>query len=327
MSLQALTTEVLQELQRTRELFGPAPQSAPLAGTAGLESARAAVAVQSSAATETWHGDTSEAYREAAGSQLASLGRTISADNALTELTTAAATASGHGREMMDSIVADTRRGIATIAPSTDTPAGRAQLVTHLQNQLRRARAVVDTASQLSTALSAQLNAAGSGYQPSGGATAAGSGPDDIIVGSGSPGRARIQMVDDGTGPSPTPAPPAPSAAPQIGPFPVPPQVAGATPAPPVTGDPIKLPPAPPRPVQVIDASPPDGAPPPQPRVGFPNCPPTDVGMDLGEMLVGGLGIAGGAVATPFTLGTGLAPMAAGAWAYLDGEYKLSKCK
>ncbi len=47
-----------------------------------------------------------------------------------------AADTSQSGRNGMTGVVDDTRRGVAAIAPSTDTAAGKRQLVDHLQSEL-----------------------------------------------------------------------------------------------------------------------------------------------------------------------------------------------
>ena len=47
----------------------------------------------------------------------------------------------------------------------------------------------------------------------------------------------------------------------------------------------------------------------------------------FGKVVVGGLGIVGGAVAEPFTFGAGTIPIIAGAATLAEGEYDLSQCK
>lgn len=98
-------------------------------------------------------------------------------------------------------------------------------------------------------------------------------------------------------------------------------------PTPPVTGEPIKLPPpSGPPPVAVIDANLPASA--PDRRVDlFPRCDGGEVFWGFGKVVVGGLGIVGGAVAEPFTFGAGTIPIIAGAATLAEGEYDLSQCK
>ncbi|HZQ32150.1 MAG TPA: hypothetical protein VFB19_10490, partial [Mycobacterium sp.] len=110
-------------------------------------------------------------------------------------------------------------------------------------------------------------------------------------------------------------------------PPPVPPAPPQPNPPPPQTGEPIKLPPpSGPPPVTVIDASPPDPGP-KKPVDLFPKCSGGKVFWDFTKVVVGGLGIAGGAVADPFTFGAGTVPIIAGAATLAEGEYDLSQCK
>ncbi|HME78878.1 MAG TPA: DUF4226 domain-containing protein [Mycobacterium sp.] len=134
----------------------------------------------------------------------------------------------------MDGIIAETHAGVAAIAPTTDTPAGRRQLAEYLQNQLRRAQAVVQGGAQQSAMAAAAISSATGGYGSAHGNTGAASSPDDVIVDDGSNGNSMMTargatFKQDGGGPAPAPPPP-PGAAPQIGPFPVPPTVAAAAP-------------------------------------------------------------------------------------------------
>ena len=67
-----------------------------------------------------------------------------------------AADTSQSGRNGMTGVVDDTRRGVAAIAPSTDTPAGKRQLVDHLQLELDRAKSLLKVSEQRNVML-AQL--------------------------------------------------------------------------------------------------------------------------------------------------------------------------
>src|SRR6185436_5812828 len=60
------------------------------------------------------------------------------------------------GRNGMTGVVDDTRRGVAAIAPSTDTAAGRRQLVDHLRSELDRAKSLLKVSEQRNVML-AQL--------------------------------------------------------------------------------------------------------------------------------------------------------------------------
>jgi len=304
MSLRAVTEAVLAHLQRARELFGPAPRAAAFASTGGLSSAGTTVAAQLSAATAEWHGTSSGAYSGVAAPAVGGVGRVVESDAAASAGMTAAGVAARDGASAMDGIIADTRRGIAAIAPITDTPAERMQLVEHLQTQLNRAQVVVDSASQQGATLSGQISTAATGYRIAS-ANPAGIdpryGPDDVIVGNGSHMQGSFQMVDNGV---PTPPP-----------------------APPVTGDPIKLPPALPLPVQVIDASPPDAVPTPAPKAGFPKCDNVAVVKDWAEIIGGGLLFGASIPADLASLGAATPGLVTGAWGVGDGADNLRRCK
>jgi peptidoglycan DL-endopeptidase CwlO len=56
----------------------------------------------------------------------------------------------------------NTRRGVAAIAPSTDTAAGKRQLVDHLQSELDRAKSLLKVSEQRNVLL-AQLIRGGAG--------------------------------------------------------------------------------------------------------------------------------------------------------------------
>ena len=65
----------------------------------------------------------------------------------------------------MDRVVGDTRNGVAASAPSTDTPAGKQQLVNHLQGQLDRAKALLQASERRNVALAAMIRNAAGGYR------------------------------------------------------------------------------------------------------------------------------------------------------------------
>ncbi|WP_247600251.1 lytic transglycosylase, partial [Mycobacterium intracellulare] len=79
-------------------------------------------------------------------------------------------------------VITDTRSGVAAIAPATGTPAGKRELVTHLQNQLDRAKALLRISERRNMELAALIGrgaggyGAGMGAMPMGGLGAAGGG-------------------------------------------------------------------------------------------------------------------------------------------------------
>jgi hypothetical protein len=62
-------------------------------------------------------------------------------------------------------VVEDTRNGVAALAPSTDTPAGKQQLVTHLQGQLQRAKTLLQVSEQRNAAMAQMIRSASMGYR------------------------------------------------------------------------------------------------------------------------------------------------------------------
>jgi peptidoglycan DL-endopeptidase CwlO len=83
----------------------------------------------------------------------------------------------------MNSVVEDTRRGVAAIAPSTDTPAGKRQLVDHLQSQLDRAKALLTVSEQRNVMLAQMIRGGAAGYR--GGPPMAGAMPPMMGAGRG----------------------------------------------------------------------------------------------------------------------------------------------
>jgi Domain of unknown function (DUF4226) len=211
-SLQGLTDQVFDELYRARDLFGAEPQAAEFRNTPAVASAHQQLAAQHVAAGADWHGAGTDAYTDVAGAAVHRLGRVVPADHATSAAMNTVAASAATGRRLMDRIIAETHSGVAAIAPTTDTPAGARQLTEYLQNQLRRAQVVVQGGAQQSAMAAAGIGAATTGYR-SGGQM---------------PTVRGVTLKQDG--PAPAPPPPPPGAAPQIGPFPVPPQVAAAAP-------------------------------------------------------------------------------------------------
>jgi cell wall-associated NlpC family hydrolase len=94
-----------------------------------------------------------------------------------------AARTSQSGRTGMNGVVEDTRRGVAAIAPSTDTPAGKRQLVDHLQSQLDRAKALLTVSEQRNVMLAQMIRGGAAGYR--GGSPMAGAMPPMMGAGRG----------------------------------------------------------------------------------------------------------------------------------------------
>ncbi|MGH3556019.1 MAG: hypothetical protein ACRDTK_00600 [Mycobacterium sp.] len=167
MSLDALVHEVGQALGDARRLFGPAPAPVPggLGTAGGLGNGRDAVSQANGAAAQAWSGAGGSSYAVSSGERVAALDSVIGADEGTTAGLGGSADASTHGRGGMDAVVKDTRAGVAAIGPSTDTPAGRQQLVNHLQSQMQRAKVLLQVSEQRNMALAAMIRNAAAGYR------------------------------------------------------------------------------------------------------------------------------------------------------------------
>jgi cell wall-associated NlpC family hydrolase len=172
MSLDALVHEVGQALGDARQLFGPAPVPGGWAAGGGLAGGRDAVSQANGTAAQTWSGAGGSSYVAASGGQVKALDGVIGADEGTTTGLAGSADASARGRGGIDAVVNHTRAGVAAIAPSTDTPAGRQQLVTHLQSQLQRAKVLLQVSEQRNIALAGMIRNAAGGYRSGLGAPA-----------------------------------------------------------------------------------------------------------------------------------------------------------
>jgi cell wall-associated NlpC family hydrolase len=165
MSLDALVHEVDQALGDARGLFGSAPTPGALGTAGGLGRGRDAVSQASGGAARTWSGAGGSNYVATSGGRVAALDSVIDADAGTTTGLGGGADASARGRGAMNAVIDDTRAGVAAIAPSTDTPTGRQQLVNHLQSQLQRAKALLQVSEQRNMALAAMIRNAAAGYR------------------------------------------------------------------------------------------------------------------------------------------------------------------
>jgi peptidoglycan DL-endopeptidase CwlO len=65
----------------------------------------------------------------------------------------------------MDTVINDTRARVAAVAPCTDTPAGKSQLVADLKTQLQRAKALLVVSARRNVELATMIRAAAAGYR------------------------------------------------------------------------------------------------------------------------------------------------------------------
>jgi hypothetical protein len=137
MSLDALVHEVDQALGDARGLFGSAPTPGGWGIAGGPGRGRDAVSQASGRAARTRSGAGGSNYVATSGGRVAALDSVIDADAGTTAGLGGSADTSARGRGAMEAVVNDARAGVAAIAPSTDTLAGRQQLVNHLRSQLQ----------------------------------------------------------------------------------------------------------------------------------------------------------------------------------------------
>ena len=175
MSLQGLVDATAISLGGARDLYGVAVPASGLPSTSGLQSLKTDLGAGLNSVPATWRGAGGEGYQLTGGNGVAALDRVVGADTRVGPQVVAASNESREGRSGMNGVVGDNRRGVAAIAPSTDTPAGKQVLVNHLEGQLDRAKALLTRSEQRSQMLASMIKSAGGGY--GGGAPMAGGMP------------------------------------------------------------------------------------------------------------------------------------------------------
>jgi peptidoglycan DL-endopeptidase CwlO len=163
MSLDALVAEVGQVLGDARRLYGPAPTAGGWSSTPALSAGKDGLS-QAGGVLAGWGGASSTTHLSANGGRVLALDSIIGADRGTTPGLTGAAQTAQSGGAGMDEVNADTRRGVAAIAPSTDTPAGKTQLVDHLQSQLDRAKALLKASESRNVMLANLIRSGAGGY-------------------------------------------------------------------------------------------------------------------------------------------------------------------
>ncbi|GAB4933036.1 hypothetical protein MAHJHV34_49790 [Mycobacterium avium subsp. hominissuis] len=163
MSLDGLVAQVGQLLGDARGLYGPAPQGAGWGSTGALSAGRDGIG-QAGGVLAGWGGAGASGQAAASGGRVLALDNMIGADDATGSGLQQSGDAARSGRAGMDTVVSDTGRGVAAIAPSTDTPAGKRALVDHLQSQLDRAKNLLTVSEQRNVMLAAMIRNGAAGY-------------------------------------------------------------------------------------------------------------------------------------------------------------------
>ncbi|VBA62316.1 hypothetical protein LAUMK41_05707 [Mycobacterium attenuatum] len=92
--------------------------------------------------------------------QLQAFDTTLSADAQAGPGLATAGQAAAAGARNMDQLIADTRAGIAALAPNAGSAAGKQELATYLQGQLNRAKALLQDFQQRDTEIAGTIQAA-----------------------------------------------------------------------------------------------------------------------------------------------------------------------
>lgn len=164
MSLDAVIAEVGRVLDDARRLYGAVPSPGEWTSTGDLASARNVVFGAHDQAQQSWQGHGSGTYVAAGGRGVHGLDFVADVDGGTQAGLRGGAAQAGQGRVGVDTVITDTRNGVVALAPSTATPAGRRELITHLQGQLGRAKELLRVSQQRDVALSALIRNAARGY-------------------------------------------------------------------------------------------------------------------------------------------------------------------
>jgi hypothetical protein len=195
MSLDGLVAQVGQVLGDARSLYGAAPQGGGWSSTQALSAGRDAIATAGGVVAG-WGGAASSTHLAASDGRVLALDNVIGADGATGSGFGRAADMSQSGRNGMTGVVDDTRRGVAAIAPSTATPAGKRQLVDHLRLELDRAKSLLKVSEQRNVMLAQLIRGGAAGYGGAGSRMGGGMSP---MMG-GMPGMGGMSPMSLGAG-------------------------------------------------------------------------------------------------------------------------------
>src|SRR6202035_5420002 len=121
MALDGLVSEAGRALSAGRRLFGSSPSAEAVASTPQLAEGHDSVAQAREAAATGWQGGSESTYLESSGEQIHALKSTADADRRVGPALDDAAHAATEGGKDMDRLIAQTRRGVAQLAPGTHT--------------------------------------------------------------------------------------------------------------------------------------------------------------------------------------------------------------
>ncbi|MCA2304810.1 nitrate- and nitrite sensing domain-containing protein [Mycobacterium intracellulare] len=147
-SLDALVAETGRALNAARRLFGSAPAEGSLPSALHLATGRQGVAEVGEAASAGWRGRAAGAYVATNADQLEAFDSTLAADGRVSPALTDAGRSSAEGARNMDTLIAQTRAGVAALAASTRSAAGQQQLASYLQGQVSQAKGLLQNFQQ-----------------------------------------------------------------------------------------------------------------------------------------------------------------------------------
>ena len=160
MALDGLVSEAGRALSAARRLFGSAPDSESLPSAQHLVDGQDALAQTREAAATRWQGASESTYLQASGEQIHALKSTVDADNRLGPALDDAAHTAIEGAKDMDKLIAQTRHGVAQLAPDTHTAGGQQALAQYLHGQLNQAKGVLQNFTQRAADLAGTIQSA-----------------------------------------------------------------------------------------------------------------------------------------------------------------------
>ncbi|WP_237112547.1 C40 family peptidase [Mycobacteroides abscessus] len=168
MTLDGYVAEAGRALGEGRSLFGPAAVGGRFASTPSLDDAGKLVGGGAADSQEQWKGGAGSGYRDQAAGTVRALDATSGADKGAGAGVEEGGAQARQGRSGADGIVDDARRGVAAIAPSTGTRAGKTEMVEHLQERLLAMRGRLIRSEQNAMRIAQQIRGAGAGYRGGG---------------------------------------------------------------------------------------------------------------------------------------------------------------
>ena len=165
MALEALAAEVRAVLGAARRLFGSAPQRAELSADNTGRTVGALDVQQHDVAAGQWSGQGAQSYGVRLLGATSAATRVAGADGQMSGQLAAAASTAGQASSTVSRIAERTDGGVAALAPTTDTAAGRAALAAHLERQLDAVQNAVNNGQLHDAAIGQNIRTAAQGYE------------------------------------------------------------------------------------------------------------------------------------------------------------------